>query len=505
MGTTSLIPKRGSIGTIASYSTTANGDINGLVGADFTLRESLKEFPNGQPQGITRPLTSRGKKVVGFASTDGWVLSSGTVAGTNVNITQNYTGLDPTTGAVTGIVSKSGTSKMTKFEVLTSGNVMMQKTGLSVNTNGRFGVWVYIDNPSLLPVTLHLTAATSGGVGPNDYGFNSNALRSNEWNFLVVARKANPISNSDVEQHPFGVGESIWNFANSAFVTNPIINMSIYAENSAGVTFYFDEVLTGWTVKPQFCIGGDSSGSYTNSIVLPKFNQYGWKGYIAETFRISSGEVSDWTASGKTAALDAVYLAGWDIINHSVNHQNVTSSFPADASIMRYEVEASRAWLLSLGYVRGSEFYASPQSGTNALSRKVIADAGFKLQRHGVKDATQVTAFGVEQPAYIGSIDVGGNGWIYGATGGYAYNYPHIDNLRKWVDMVIKYGATGFPFFHGLKTLGDPGDGTGNSGDTIQMYKSTFDMFMDYIAEKEAAGLCRVTDGMTGFYYGVGR
>lgn len=455
--------------------------------------------------GIPRPCTRKGKKLAGFTSADTWLLFLGNVEGTNCITTNDVTNIDNTTGLPTGPVSPDGTSLLKKFEILTNGNVGIKKVGMSVNINGMIGFWVYIGKPTNNTVKMHIGVSTSGTGPANDFNFTNNAVFPDQWNFIVIARSADATSNTNVEAHPFGIVESIYDYTQCRFKSQPITRIDITCEDMAGSVLYFASTMYDWETMPQFVLGGDSSGQYTRDIVLPKFKQYGWVGYIAETFRLASGEVTDWGAYGTTTYLDEVYDAGWDIVSHTVNHLNATAAYPTNAGMARYEAVASKSWLASLGYTRGNEFYVSPQGATNKLVSTVVKNAGYVLQRHGSHDVTQVTPYGVMNPEHIGSLDIGGNGWLYGATAPYQYNYAQIDNLKIWVDMVIKYKGTAFPFWHVVRTLGDTGDGRGVPPDSITMYKSTFELFMDYVATKESQGLCRVVDGFTGFNYGSGR
>lgn len=480
---------------------------------DIPTRDQLTVLPSGQPIGLTRPVTKMGKKVFGFASTDGWVKSiSGFGAeGTDYVTTEDYTGVDVTTGMITGFASRTGATKLRKIQCLTTALIQIKKQSFSVPINGKLGLWVYVEcaagvtNPS-----MSLLISSVNGSTLNEYSFNNNVLKPNAWNFISVVRSANPTSNTDKEAHPFGLTETIGDYTACQWVTQDMATLCVRIQGVVGTTYYLDSVWTAWEAMPQFVLGADYTGADTNNYVLPKFKQHGWKGYIAQPYRIQSGgwlDVSDWNvmpASTKTA-LDACYAAGWDIINHSVNHQAIGTY--TDPTQIRFEINASRAWLSTYGYNRGQEFYASPMGSSSIFSRKVIADCGIKMQRHGTHDANIVTSFGIDDLTHVGHVDIGGNTWIYNSADPthYPYAHPHIENLRAWVDMIIKYQATGMPFWHGVKVLGDPGDGSGNSADSVMMFKSTFDLFMDYIAEKEAAGLCRVTDGMTGFYYGSGR
>ena len=480
--------------------------IDNINSLPIQMGNELATLPIGQPVGITRPCQTIGKKSIGFDAATAWTVVNG-VPGTDFTLTNDVTGFD-TNGNVTDITSRTGTTKMMKITKLLDNLVRIRKQGISISANGRMGLWVYLDAGSITSTGITIEVGSVNGSGAASYNFNANQMKPNAWNFLVFARNANPTSAADIEAHPFGLTETFPDFGSAQWVTNPVQTIFISLFGTTNVTFYLDSMWHGWETTAQFVLGADQTGADTINFVLPKFNQYGWKGYIAEPFRVQSGgfvEVTDFTLKGVSAALDAVYKAGWDIINHSTNHQAIGAL--TNAAEIKYEINSCRAWLLSIGYTRGSEFYASPVSSTSVLSRKVIKDIGIKLQRHGAHDANHVTPWGVDELAWVGSLDIGSNTFNYFSVNPtlYPFNYPHIQNLRTWVDMIIKYGATGMPFWHGVISLGDPGNGTGNTGNPLAMYKSNFDLMMDYIAEKEKQGLCRVVDGYTGFYYGVGR
>lgn len=478
--------------------------------------EVLATLPNGQPVGITRPCKAKGKKVTGFASTDGWIVqTTGTwngIAGTHYNMTEDVTLMSNTTGlAIAPGPCPDGTQLLKKIDILTDAKVGIYKwpnPGPIASLNGLIGIWIWVGKPTSGSPIINIALGTGGFPGENNYGFNNNSLFVNQWNFLVIARNADPVSTSDKEAHPYGLSEDIYTALNSRWVSQPLTTFQIFFENMLGGTVYLASAMTGWDTKAQFVLGGDSSGPYTRDIVLPKFKQHGLKGYIAETFRIGGADVTDWGAYGSTQYLDECYAAGWDIINHTVNHSNPASAYPTDAAKARFEVAAAKSWLLSLGYTRGSEFYASPQSGTSTIVSTVTKNEGFKLQRHGTHDGNQVTPYGVMNPEHIGSVDLGGNSWIYAGIAPYTQinlHWSHINNYKIWVDMIIKYKATGFPFWHVVQVSGDNGFGTALPPSATTMYKSTFELLIDYIASKAAQGLCTVPDGFTGFYYGSGK
>lgn len=118
------------------------------------------------------------------------------------------------------------------------------------------------------------------------------------------------------------------------------------------------------------------------------------------------------------------------------------------------------------------------------------------------------TPWGFDNPRAFGAMEVGWTGGGYTTTtGGASANVSGmqtITKIRTLIDIMIDYGATFAPFSHGIITAGDDGSGTVlPSANNIM--KSTNQLMLQYIKEKEEAGLCRVRDGFTGLWYGVGR
>lgn len=476
----------------------------------------LSTIPPGQSAKVTTAVKNAGTMLAPCST---WTLTGNGTAGTDYITDTNYTGMDAA-GNKTGVQSRTGTSAMRMLKGLT--NTGVPRLGLTGNLgvfNGLLGLWVYIErNPVADPQpVLGQGLAISLGMSTNaaalwdriSYNFNPNALKIGGWNFLAVARAANPSSATDKERHPFGITETISaTVADTAWVTEEVRGVFVDVANKQGYTFYFDRAVHSWDAEPRFVIGADVAGLDTRDHFLRLMQDNGWgqHGYLAVPCRVSAYSELDYLKRGPSAeqiGMQAAYDAGWDLINHSVNHQQAAN---LTAVQNRFEIEGNRAWHHMQGYYKGQEFYASPQSSTSEVSRKVIADCGIKLQRHAMRDATHVTAYGVDNMAFIGSVDIGANSWLLNSSDNvrWPFAYNHITNLRNWVDMIIKYKATGFAFFHTVTTLGDPGDGTGNTGDSVTMYESTLRLFLEHLKLRESEGKCKIAEGISGWYYGVG-
>ena len=473
---------------------------------------------DGQPVGITRPVRSAGKLVTWFG-TGMWTRSVGTAV-----FTEGVTGFDGS-GNVTGVRSRTGQQSM--VTLAPSDNTLSRLQISTPGTNlltaalaGKLGLWVHVATQpgyqvgGTLAGTLDIEMTTSGTAYGNALaaGFNSNQIREG-WNFLKFVQRdplAYQSASPTTEYHPFGIAAACYGTgANANIVANPITDIRINVQNFSGATLTFDSLWTGFDSLAQIVLGCDAAGADLLQYGAPVIKRDGWKAYVAIPGRIyvsGSTVISDWTSPSANAR--TLYLDGWENINHSANHRaNGTLTTAAEVD---YEVAAVQAMYANAGMLRGAEFYASPQSSSSRLAENVIRNRGFKLQRHARKWNVSVTPWGIDNPHHVGAIDfgnasAGGIGTTTGTSAGSVAGWQTITKLRRFVDVLIAYGDTGFPFWHGITVLGDTGSGDDTTGDNLLITKSAFELFMAYIAEKEAAGQLRVRDGCTGFYYGVGR
>jgi hypothetical protein len=455
---------------------------------------------SGQPCGITKYVTRVGNMFRDFSA---GIL--GTVSAAASTVT-NHTGYDGSSIAQS-VQSKTGLPSITKIDITSDTNQQFEITSAnlgSVTTLGLIGLWVYIDLTNKVggsaarifmdvsnQTALFSTYVRAAFIGPNQ-------LRHG-WNFLVYKQLTDIASTPGSLSHFSGLDVTKFSTgANGDMIGSPLRYMQLSFINCNGCSVYLDSLWTDFAALPQFVLGTDQATQDCVDYALPIFKSYGWKGYAAGTFRVwSSGSysINNWNVpAGGTEKLEELYAAGWDAVNHSTNHLNVVSA-ALTAPQIRYEVQASRSWLLSRGAVRGSEFYASPQSSTNILSERIISEAGFKLQRHGLngKPNIQITHFGIDNINSVGSIDMSNA----------SVGFQKFSLIKAYIDTCIAYKASLFLFWHGITTLGDTGSGEDLTGNDLQITKSAFEKTCAYIKQLQSAGSLNVADGITGFYYGV--
>ena len=493
-----------------------------IVGAGIVNAAQLQ----GQPIGITRPVSNAGKLVVAFTS-GVWQSSS---EGTNHTSTQGHTGYTAA-GVPNGPRSRTGQAAMLK--VVCNNNTATNLTLVNGATDiltpalgGKVMLAVYLENqpgygageagPTGV-ITLEMTTQAGGSfTNASLCSWNQNQLREG-WNFLKFVMR-NPLAyqtgTGQSEDNPASVSSSCYGTGvDGNIVDSNVTRLRLTTQNLGGATLYFDSIWTGWSAQAQIVLGCDAVGSDLLQYGLPELQQRGWAGYFAAPKRIyvsGSKQVSDWSA--KNGNMQALYDAGWECVNHSVNHININSPAVTNPGEIHYEVAQAQSMYLHAGFVRGSEFYASPQSASHRMSEEVIRQLGFRGQRHARKYNVSVTPWGVDNCHHLGAIDMGtASGGVTALSvctagvNGSVTGWQVFSKLKRFVDVLEAYGDTGFPFWHGITTLGDSGSGEDLTGDNLLLTRSAFQKFIAYLAKREAAAGIRVRDGMTGFYYGVGR
>ena len=289
---------------------------------------------------------------------------------------------------------------------------------------GRFGLWIFVEPSGSVPAMNVSWSPNVTVTGELNNAWNTNAIRPG-WNFLTFVQGATA--------HPFGTSLS-YGGAND-LIANPMKCFRLEFTTLANCTVYLDSLWTGFSQKPSIVLGWDSADQDVLDYVLPAMTARGWKGYIAEPcFVWTSGTTlyDDHSLSNsRTQRVDKFAAAGWDIINHTTTHRQM-GSLSNDYDI-RYEIENARAWALAHGWVRGSEFYASPQSSTSVTAESTIKASGIVLQRHAKHPNVHVTQFGVDNPHHVGAYDMGNQTFA---------------TIKSYIDMAIAYGCDLFPFAH---------------------------------------------------------
>ena len=422
----------------------------------------------------------------------------------------SITDIDNATGLVTRrIGSRTGAPTMLKA-VPVSGQTIFTVMPANIGTpyplcTGPVGLWVYIASlpghgaggTPTAALTLGLGTRTNGTAGNYfNVSFNANVLREG-WNFLICKRGAAPFPSG------FGVIEADITDGADANIANGLSFIQVIMNAAmVGATLYFDSMWANFSQKPQLVLGCDAFAADLTATALPIFQSYGWVGYCAAALSGAGTETETTmqTGAGKNfatfqsptsqARIQACYDAGWDVIDHSATHRRLGDM--TDKGVIAFERNRGQQWRLGNGWVRGSEFYAAPQGSTSRVAEGVLRQLGVVSQRNGRGFGTSVTPHGIDNPHQVGSFDMGS--LTVGQT---------FANLKAALDACVAHGVSAHMFWHFIQTAGDPGDGTGSTGDALYIYASSFRLFMAYARSLEQGGALTVCKGYSGFYYGM--
>ena len=190
--------------------------------------------------------------------------------------------------------------------------------------------------------------------------------------------------------------------------------------------------------------------------------------------------------------LRALRDAGWTIGSHSASHPEYSGnqglrmlgpyglalSWPgaaADDSAIYDDVCACRDAMLAQGLIDAWHF-ALPQGGWDLQVRSACIRAGFKSVR-AISSAT--TGYPVRGSKHVGGGNYGSvwhTGWFELAGAIQVDGTPTLANIQAYIDEVIRLGATGSCYTHGI-------DAT---------TATKFDGMCAYLKAKQDAGLIRV-------------
>jgi hypothetical protein len=496
-----VVSPSGRIAPIPLVTTDANGNTVLLgpdgskldvIGRDSTLLAGVVS-PQPSKQISKTAVGNAGKLAVDFTGA-AWSIAAGTPA-----LTSDYTGYDAA-GAVNGIPPRTGIKTMLKVVPSSDTSEEIQNTTLTpIALNGIFGLWVYVAAQPGYQAGVGTGTGTIGVLLSTSAVSFSNALQISfiatgfreGWNFLKYNENAD--ASRGGPGHPAGINRVMnGTGANGDIVASPIQRMKIITTTLNGATVYLDSLWTGFSTKTAIVLGSDSNGTDLTTYTLPLFQSLGWvdKGYLAvprQVWAAGSKIVTDWTVPKEV--VDAAYAAGFEVLNHTVNH--LANGTLTAAGEVAYELEACRAWCLSKGWVRGSNFYVSPQFSTSRLVVAVLKTLGFLMARNSRKYNIARTPWGIDNPFELGAIDMGqaSQGWQQYST------------IKAAIDKCVYYGDSLWLFWHSITALGDPGTGEGTTGDDLLIYLSNWTAVMNYIKTLETAGTVEVLSP-TEFYYG---
>lgn len=228
---------------------------------------------------------------------------------------------------------------------------------------------------------------------------------------------------------------------------------------------WIEGIYTGGKDKPRVTIGFDIQGSGLD-LAKTTMDKYGLLGYAAVPTgnAVSANPTYLWTSTD-VARMQALYAAGWPIIQHSVSH-NSLGTYSDDGMLMS-EFEACREQLIAIGCPAGADLMATPNGSWSNRLVAIAAKAGIRWMRH-VTNAPMLISRGL-----IGTA----NPLIQGAMT--LANLSDTVKFTAFLDLLELYGCSGHFYTHGI---------INGASDALNTNVAVFDAMCAILAARRDAG-----------------
>lgn len=472
--------------------------------------------PDGPVSRLGRRIQKAGFNLFAFTDHTALVASGAESAAYTLSTVSGFNGIaasDTADGAA--LPSKTGSPSMVKLvcngtQAGAANFFITSAASLNLPTgDDKFGMWVYFStditaNSTWIQPTLTVGVSTANSFNGDSldytFSFNGNQIRQG-WNFLVFR--------CDTSTVPYGMNKQ--GIGSVPFATGKLNRFRIYFQVPAGqkLTCYFDTLWSNFATKPAVSITFDISGDAAfQANALPALSTYGFKGVV---FALPNGGSNDNTlnrlvdyngtlgsVSSQLVCMNALYAAGWDISNHTLNHTNTSNDGAARTQLLtdaqlQYQIKACTAWQLAHGYKLGEEFYAAPQGRWDSVTIKRLLDWGYKMLRMGQQGINRTrTVYGYDQP--------GNMGW-YGLD---SIPTGQLGTYNQWVadiQTLLDYGGDVILGAHSIIPDVGPVDGATACPSATTMYVTQLKMLCAWLKAKQDAGLIVAGVTFTELYY----
>ena len=408
-------------------------------------------------------------------TTTGWTLS--TVSGVN--------GISDTGAILDGTGSRTGQANMllcTQDGTTVGGTIGINFPTIAANNNGRIGLWIYMAASSTSSAYVKFTLSKNTNFTTYKEFDANNYQISPGWNYIQW--------DDNVSTTPTGVAKAGTQDITSGTLQK--VRISITPTSGKTAKFYFDSMWTNID-KPisRIIIGKDGTGESDLSLWHSLLSEQGWKGALNFDCTGSNDmtpltSLNGYGATGGDARIQSIYDDGWDVFNHSLNHNTLASLTTAQ---IEYVIKAQRNYQLANGWSRGAEMFSAAQNVTTEAQRLQIKNLGFSLIRGWQNMDQYQTPFGIANPFSVGCD---------------GFDNLALSTIKAKVLTRIQYGTDLWIFGHNI-TAGDGGDATGETvpgGSGLATYENTMRLFLQWLKTYETAGqvvVCTPTE----WFYGL--
>lgn len=326
---------------------------------------------------------------------------------------------------------------------------------ISVGANKIITLRVYLSAINF-NTTVGITVSPTNNSTSRVWFWGSNYLRVGE-NVLTV---------STAEDGTTSIGGATWTVNGAMTFDDPMNFLQVIIQNAVGIDCYIKDFQFGGYARPKIVFGFDSTD--------PSIDTYGYSTlasnnvpvYIAAPLTYYGASPIDDPAN--LARMNKWKAAGWQFINHSANHPQLTTKTDNE---IRDELTAASSWLSKNGFGDYAKtILAYPHNDTDLRVQSVTMSLGIVCAR-AEKRRNTPTVTGVDNMLSLGSLNLGGN------------SYSTVTNA---VLGAIRYGETLWIYAHALVSGGSQGPAP---ADTEKWYADDLTALIGVIKGYEKQGL----------------
>lgn len=297
-----------------------------------------------------------------------------------------------------------------------------------------FVLWLYVSPGNTSDAKVILIFETTTGVDTYRYTMSSSEIFANGWYAMTVA-KADFVS----------AGSPDWSNIN---------NLWIKCENAAGgdsdYTLWLDSLYKNVRTRPKVIVSFDDATESDKTEAFDYMNPLGVVG--------SSAIVSDFIGDANrlsVANLQTMYDAGWEICNHSSDHQRPVD-VGNDAGYIE-NLKTCRDFINSNGWKGSADIVVYPGCSTSASVITLMQQAGFRFGRRcdsQTRDLIPTASHPLDETLPASNI-LAVVGYYHLPSGG-----STAATAKAYADKLIETGSCGFIFMHQIVASGATGTQT---------------------------------------------
>lgn len=337
--------------------------------------------------------------------------------------------------AVDTVITKNGQQTI-RLTPTAGSNINVQFPVSNDFVNGDYiSFFVYINNVNATN-SLTLYVSNNNFASFFSKGYNAAGAKVG-WNHIVLSKSEFTTTNG-----------ATW---------DAVDKLQIRATAGSGQTFYIclDSVYWRANERTRILVDLDDGFASCYNIVYPYATNLGIKCNVYALSGVSPGTYMS------VAQLTELYNAGWDVCNHTILHEDLSTLTLEEATAT---LNTCKAWLLANGFTRSFDHLAYPVNLPNATAIQAASDVGMKTAR---------TIFGTR--SYIHQrkdlLEVPGRGAGQGIA---------LSTITGDIDTAIAKGGTYMFYAHDIAES----ETLANQWATSKMYG-----LLDYLADKRDQGL----------------